>query len=113
MFETSTSATMLSVKEDSRESGMNHTVLRQPPPAAARRTALGGSYVTAFGTPAAGALPIPAPHPAAGSGYTARFDGAGRPKPAAAVDSYTAAFAPDGTVAGIARGMGRYTDVNL
>lgn len=111
MFETTTAAT-LTIQD--QESGTNHNAPRETRAVPARRVALGGNYVAAFGRPRSGMKHAAAARPAAGCGYTARFDGAGRRDSAAAVDSYTASFGAAGSTApAVTSERGRYTDVNL
>ncbi|MER2133129.1 MAG: hypothetical protein ABS910_00450 [Arthrobacter sp.] len=109
MFDTPASAATLTLKD--RETVQDRRV-REANPVPARRAALGGSYVATFGRTQSATQH--APRPAAGFGYTARFDGAGQRNPVAPVDSYTAAFGPAGAaVTAASRPGGRYTDVNL
>ena len=117
MFETTTTATALPIQD--QETGTNHNAPRETRAVPARRAALGGNYVAAFGRPRSGmqhaaAVRPGTVRPAAGCGYTARYDGAGHRHSAAAVDSYTASFGAADTPARTVTGeRGRYTDVNL
>ena len=112
MFETTTTATALPIQD--QETGTNHNVPCETRAVPARRAALGGNYVAAFGRPRSGMQHDAAVRPAAGCGYTARYDGAGHRHSAAAVDSYTASFGAADTPARTVTGeRGRYTEVNL
>ena len=109
MFDTSASAATLTIND--REKSQDRPV-REVNAVPARRAALGGSYVATFARTRS-ATPH-APRPAAGFGYTARFDGTGRRNPVVPVDNYTAAFGPGGAAATTASSAGgSYTDVNL
>ena len=113
MFETTTSAAAVSVKErDTARDSAHNLQVRESAAAPVRGTALGGSYVAAYGHPQSASKH--APRPAAGHGYTARFDGAGYLGSASPVDSYTAVFGSTGSAASTAsRAGGSYTDTNL
>ncbi len=110
MFDTTTIAA--TVTTEGQDSGVNHNLARETRAVPARRAALGGNYVAVYGHP--GSSEQHTVRPAAGRGYTARFDGAGHRHSAAAVDSYTASFGPAGSAPSAVTGeRGRYTDANL
>ncbi|MGW9403756.1 hypothetical protein ACWGQ2_07280 [Arthrobacter sp. NPDC055585] len=110
MFDTTTIAATLTI--EGQDSGANHNAARETRALPARRAALGGNYVAAYGHPRS--TEQHTVRPAAGWGYTARFDGTGHRHSAAAVDSYTASFGPAGrTPSAVTSERGRYTDANL
>ncbi len=109
MLDTTASAATLTIND--RDLTQDRPV-REANAVPARRAALGGSYVATFARTQSATQP--APRPAAGIGYTARFDGTGRRNPMVPVDNNTAAFGPAGAAAATAsRAGGSYTDVNL